>query len=138
MIWCLFIMKHDVLSAQSCRCVICQNRPSTPRSLIIQMESKGSWVPLNKAYNTHIDYHHYFIHHRRIWHRFIPLTQLKKRIPIVGKTCIIYSIQHEKIKGNKDNVSKITLIMTQSEQFIQKTYYVTGEISKFKVQYTKP
>ena len=52
----------------------------------------------------------------------------------------IYSIQHEKIKGNKDNVSKITLIMTQSEQFIQKTYYVTGEIciSKFKVQYTKP
>ena len=46
----------------------------------------------------------------------------------VGKTCIIYTIQHEKSYGNKDNASKITLIMTQSEQFMQKTYYITGEI----------
>ena len=52
-------------------------------------------------------------------------------MPIVGKTCLIYSIQHDRIKGNKDKNSKITLIMTQSEQFIQKTYYVKPEKHAF-------
>ena len=35
--------------------------------------------------------------------------EVEERRPIVSGTCNLYSIEHEKTNGNKDNVPKITL-----------------------------